>query len=109
LIRVKKGIYLRTDSPVPYSKELLANLMYGPSYVSLEYALQFHGLIPEAVKTVTSVTTGRRKSFTTPVGRFEYEHLAPRYFSLGIDIVNLEEGGRAFFIASPEKALFDTI
>jgi predicted transcriptional regulator of viral defense system len=47
IIRVKKGLYVLGDGhrKRPYSRELLANLIYGPSYVSLEYALSYHGLI----------------------------------------------------------------
>jgi predicted transcriptional regulator of viral defense system len=54
----------------PYSRELLANLMYGPTFISLESALAFYGLIPERVEAMLSVTTGRSREFDTPVGRF---------------------------------------
>lgn len=56
LIRVKKGLYVfgKQFSRGPYCLELLANKIYGPSYVSLEWALQFHGLIPERVEVVVS-------------------------------------------------------
>jgi len=58
IIRVKKGLYVfgEDNRKKPYSKEILANLIYGPSYISLDYALQYHGLIPERVEAVTSVT-----------------------------------------------------
>ena len=61
IIRVKKGLYVFGDKyrRYPYSKELLANLVYGPSYVSLDYALAYHGLIPERVEALTSVTPNR--------------------------------------------------
>src|SRR5208337_4775007 len=57
LIRIKKGIYVLGEiwRNGPFSKEILANLIYGPSYVSLEYALSWHRLIPERVDMVTSV------------------------------------------------------
>jgi hypothetical protein len=108
LIRVKKGLYVTNDPRDWYSKEVLANLVYGPSYVSLEYALRFHGLIPEAVETVTSVTTQRHKRYDTPLGRFEYEHLPERMYSCGIVYLSADTR-RGFFIASPEKALIDTL
>jgi predicted transcriptional regulator of viral defense system len=79
LIRIKKGIYIDPHSQYPYSKGILANLIYGPSYVSLEYALQHHNLIPEAVHVVTSVTTGREKRYRTPVGDFDYAHMPQRF------------------------------
>src|SRR5208283_2899901 len=52
IVRVKKGLYIFGPdySRGPYSRELLANLMYGPSYVSLDYALAHHALIPERVE-----------------------------------------------------------
>ena len=48
LIRVKKGIYVfgKEYQQRPYSLEILANLIYGPSYVSFEYALSYYNLIP---------------------------------------------------------------
>lgn len=106
LIRVKKGLYVRKNTP--YSREILANLIYGPSYLSLEYALAYYGLIPESVQTVTSVTTQKNKRFDTAVGRFEYRHLGLRYFPIGIDRIEVNDG-RAFLIASPEKAVFDLL
>lgn len=108
LIRVKKGLYVRNDPRDPYSREVLANLIYGPSYVSLEYALQYHGLIPEAVRTVTSVTTGRNKSFATPVGNFEYRHMPEVFFAPGSEWFPVDSR-RGFMIASSAKALFDIL
>lgn len=108
LIRIRKGLYLSTRTAAPYSKEILANLIYGPSYVSLEYALQHHSLIPEAVRVVTSVTTGRNKSYLTPIGIFEYSHLPERFFAPGAQY-EPADSNRNYNIASPAKALFDTL
>jgi len=68
IIRIKKGLYIFGDEyrRSPYSREILANLMYGPSYVSLDFALQYYGLIPERVEAVTCVTTGRLAGFQRP-------------------------------------------
>src|SRR4030042_2326128 len=67
IIRVKKGLYVFGEKykRYPYSKELLANLVYGPSYVSLDYALAYHGLLPEGVEALTSVTPSRSRRFAT--------------------------------------------
>ena len=108
LIRVKKGLYVTTDSRDWYSREVLANLIFGPSYVSLEYALRYHGLIPEAVETVTSVTTQRHKRYDTPLGRFEYEHLPVLAYACAMNFIAVD-ARRGFLIASPEKALIDTL
>lgn len=110
VVRVKKGLYVFGDNyrRHPYSKELLANLVYGPSYVSLDYALAYHGLIPERVEALTSVTPNRSRRFSTPVGLFVYRQVPARAYEVGM--VRVEgEHGQAFLIASPEKALADKI
>jgi len=110
IIRVKKGLYVfgKDYRKSPYSREVLANLIYGPSYISLEYGLQFHGLIPERVETVTSVTFGRSRKFFTPVGLFSYRMIPLRAFRTGMDRVEVGDG-RTFLIAVPEKALADKV
>ena len=109
IIRIKKGLYVFGDQlrRRPYSRELLANLIYGPSLVSLDSALSFHGLIPERVEAMTSTTTKRPKTFDTPIGAFIYRQTPNGYFHLGMDRV--EEGDVAFLIAVPERALADKI
>jgi hypothetical protein len=110
IIRVKKGLYLFGEQHrrAPYCRELLANLIYGPSCVSLDYALHYYGLIPERVETVTSVTCGRARSFETPVGYFSYRAIPMAAYRIGIDRIELVDG-RAFLMAIPEKALADRL
>ena len=110
IIRVKKGIYVFGPKYArrPFSREILANMIYGPSCISLDFALHYHGLIPERVEAVTSVTTGRGRRFVTPVGLFIYRQIPLEAFPVGIDQVQLE-GGRPFLMAVPEKALADKI
>ena len=110
IVRVKKGLYVFGDKyrRYPYSKELLANLVYGPSYVSLDYALAHHGLIPERVEALTSVTPNRSRRFSTPVGLCVYRQIPARAYEVGM--IRAEgEHGQAFLMASPEKALADKI
>lgn len=110
LIRLKRGLFV--VSPMvhsqPLSKELIANHIYGPSYISLQTALSFYGLIPERVHTVCSMTTKRSSSFINPLGNFDYISLPAAYFAIGIrqEIVN---NNYAYLIATPEKALCDMI
>jgi len=108
IVRVKKGLYIFADSyrKQPYSREILANLIYGPSCVSLEYALHNHGLTPERSIALTSVTTKRPKKFETPVGLFLYKNVPEAGFHVGLQRVEMQNG-RAFLIAGPEKALAD--
>jgi len=107
IIRIKKGLYIfnETYRRNPYERGLLANLIYGPSMVSLEYALAYHGLIPERVEEITSVSTGRSKRFETPVGRYSYR-LTP---CLSPGIQQVSRGGQVFLMASPERALADKL
>lgn len=110
LMRLKKGKYLVVNNIQnnPPSRELIANHLYGPSYVSFETALSFHGLIPERVYLIKSSITKRRKSFKTPLGLFEYISVPDKYYSIGIQqhVINKQY---AFLIASAEKALCDLI
>jgi hypothetical protein len=110
IVRIKKGLYVFGDKyrKHPYSKELLANLVYGPSYVSLDYALGYYGIIPERVEALTSVTFSRSRRFATPVGLFIYRRIPARAYEAGA--VRAEGShGQAYLIASPEKALADKI
>ncbi len=106
LIRVKKGIYVRADGG--YSLPTLANMIYGPSYVSQDYALSLYGLIPERVEAVTSMTIQRSKEFRTPVGTFVYSPLPARLYHFGVQHVELTPT-QTYLVASREKALVDTL
>lgn len=110
LVRVKKGIYIfgPRHRRRAYSREILANLLYGPSCLSLEYALHHHGLIPEQVESLTSVTTGRARTFSTPVGVFSYSRVPLGVFRLGVERLEMP-GGEGFLIATPERALADKV
>jgi hypothetical protein len=110
LILVKRGIYIpgpKLNIAKPHSY-LLANHILGPSYVSLESALSYHGLIPERVYEISSVTTENSKTYKTPAGRFSYTHVPLPYYSFGIQQVELSKTQTAL-VASPEKALCDKI
>lgn len=114
LIRLKNGFYLITDkirqgSKVLIPYEQVANLLYGPSYVSLEWALSFYGMIPERVHTITSMTLGRNKEYHTPVGDFSYYRLSAESYSIGIEQKNSPDFVGGFLMASPEKALADLV
>ncbi len=110
LIRVKKGVYIfaKRFARRPYSSEVLANLIFGPSYVSLEWACQYYRLIPEKVTTVTSVTTQRSKQFQTPLGLFTYDHLPTHAFCVGVASIQFSDKQYAL-VASKEKALADLL
>lgn len=110
LLRLKNGFFLivsRFRKKADYPYEQIANLLYGPSYISLEWALSFYGFIPERVSVVTSVTIGSNKEFATPIGVFTYMHLSSFRYSVGINHKAIEGQLGGFLIATPEKALAD--
>ncbi len=109
LTSLKKGLYIYNS---PYiktlvSKEIIANNLLGPSYISYDYALKYHGVIPERVEVVTSATTKRAKTFSTPHGVFSYRHTDKALYTLGLEIVSSKQGN--FMMASKEKALCDKV
>lgn len=110
LIRIKKGLFVVApqEGIGTISRELIANHLYGPSYVSLESALSYHNLIPERVYSVRSVTMKRAKKYDTPLGVFDYRTVSPDYFSIGIQ-QQVTKNNTTFMIASPEKSLCDMI
>ncbi len=110
ITRVKKGLYVFGPeySRAPVCKEVLANLIFGPSCISLEYALAFHGLIPERVETLTSVTPKKDKAFDTPLGRFTYRYLGLEKYAVGIEQVWIDKT-HPVLMASIEKAICDYV
>ncbi len=110
IIRIRKGLYIFGPN---YQKklislEILGNLIYSPSYISLEYALSKYGLIPERVPTVTSICLKRAKTFQTPLALFSYAKRASSIYSLGLLNIEIPTEG-AYMIATPEKALVDVL
>ena len=106
LIPIIKGLY-ETDRSVP--GYYLAGIIYGPSYLSFEYALAWHDLIPEAVYTFTSATCGkkRKKQYETPYGIFTFRDIPVTAFPYGTELH--AENGYGFVIASAEKAVCDQL
>src|SRR3990167_6718524 len=110
MTHIRRGLYSLTDrigylrKPHPFE---LAQYLYGPSYISLESALSFHKLIPEAVYTVTSATGKRTKEFQTPLGLFDYLHLP--LDNLYTEVELIKENGYLFFMAKPWKAICDYV
>jgi len=109
LIQLRRGLYTfaephRKMPPHPF---LVANRLKRASYISLQSALEHHGLIPEYVPSITSVTTGRPEALSTPLGNFIFKHIKKELF-FGYQLVDLGSGQSAF-IACPEKALLDLL
>jgi len=109
LVQLRRGIYIlnENDRKVFPSRFFFANQIMWPSYVSLESALGHYGLIPEAVKDATSVTSKKTVRFKNKTGEFIYQHIKPEAFR-GYRSFK-DEAGLAVFIAEPEKAVVDFI
>lgn len=107
LIQLRRGIYIlnENDRKVSPSRFFFANQIMWPSYVSLESALGYYGLIPEAVNDVTSVTSKKTAYFKNKTGEFIYQHIKPEAFK-GYHSFK-DEAGLNVFIAEPEKAIVD--
>lgn len=109
LIQLRRRLYVlskqyQKTSPHPF---LIANRIKRASYVSLQSALEYHGLIPEYVPIVTSISTGRPEEVITPLGSFIFKHIKKEFFS-NYKLIDLGERQSAF-IATPEKALLDLL
>jgi hypothetical protein len=110
LIHVRRGLYclgakFQKQGINPFT---LAQLIYGPSYISLEMALSYHGWIPEAVYAVTSVCSKVSKEFSTDIGLFSYVRIPQKELYACVQRVDDGHGG-FFFMASPIKALADYV
>lgn len=109
LMRLKNGFYVLGGAlqQHPLNLLLVANHLYGPSYVSLETALSWHQLIPESTPTILSCHPKRTRQFQTSVGLFRYRKIPESAFFVGV--TSVESLGKHMLIASPEKALLDKL
>jgi predicted transcriptional regulator of viral defense system len=103
VIKRRRELYTLPDQPA--SDLEIANRLYRPSYVSFEYALAYHHLIPESVYAVTSATVRTSRHFEALGKVFTYRRIKPSVFT---GYRSERVGGRVVLIAEPEKALVDT-
>jgi predicted transcriptional regulator of viral defense system len=104
VVRIKKGMYAFPDAIPPES--YLANKLYAPSYISREFALSYHGIIPETVYEITSVSTKATRKFEKLGKVYSYRRIRKDAFT-GYNIV--KQQGYSFLMADPEKAFVDTL
>ncbi len=102
IARLKRGIYVFPDALPP--DVYIANKLYEPSYISLEFALSYHRIIPETVYEITSVTTKATRRFETTGKIFSYRKIKRIAFTgYGTE----KQKGLTFYIADAEKAFVD--
>ena len=119
IIKIRNGWYCfsgnENSGNFPW---LAANMIYKPSYISLHSALSYYDLIPEAVFSITSITTKKTNHFDTPLGNCTYNHAKPELFSFGQTLIDFYAApaladshtsgiGRKILLAEPEKAVLD--
>ena len=106
IIKLTKSLYETNQNTSGY---LVANAIYTPSYLSFDYALAYHGLIPEAVYVYTSATYNKKKKkqYNNKLGTFIYRDVPSNVYPYGINIV--KEGEYYYAIATPEKAICDKL
>ena len=106
VVPLRRGMYVLAAPyrQVPAQPAELANAIQRPSYLSERWALSYHGVIPEGVSVLTSVTTRTTRRYQNPLGDFSYRTVKQDLF-YGYGPVHL--AGRKVLIATPEKALID--
>ena len=92
---------IKTTEPFLY---YVANMLYHPSYISLETALARYGFIPEGVFQILSCSTLKTQTFDTLRGIFVYRNIKSKLF-FGYTLEQWED--RHYAIAEPEKTLID--
>jgi hypothetical protein len=120
VIRIHRGLYCLASRYLRQKPDslVLAQRIYGPSYISLETALSYHGWIPEAVYTITSASMDRSREFETPLGHFSFTRIPQKIFYTEVTRIEREGGSKnepgfyareTFLIASPLKSLADYV
>lgn len=120
----KKGLLLQLRQEWYAFPELLqrpdfsryvASRIYRPSYISLHTALSIYGMIPEAVTSITSVSSLKTARFENAFGQYTYQNIKPNLF-FGYKPVRLPQNTaifnppqQAWMLAHPEKALLDLL
>ena len=110
ILNIRRGLYCLAPQyqKKPISIYGLSQYIYGPSYISLETALSYHGWIPEAVYACTCVSYRNAREFKTPLGIFSYKRVPQKTFYAGVERC-VDSNGNVFFMASPAKALADYV
>ena len=112
IVTLKRGIYvsseylsrIKNNNGIGAYYELVANIIYQPSYLSCEYVLQKYGIMSEAVTVVTSVSTKKTNKFANELSAFRYYSIKENLFT-GFAIK--QRGDFTIAEASVTKALFD--
>jgi len=105
-IPIIRGLY-ETEKTTP--GYYLSAYIYGPSYLSFDYALAYYGMIPERVANYTSATYSKQKTkkYVTAFGTYIYRDIPESAYPF--DVIAIEENNYVYYIATKEKALCDKL
>lgn len=106
LIKIKNGLYMFNNRMDSVDAIELSQLIYEPSYISMESALRYYNFIPEMVYAITCVTTKANRNFKNVAGNYIYSHIKPELF-FGYIPIKTKYG--YYYVAEPEKAVLDFI
>lgn len=106
LYKLKNGLFETNPNTPGY---LLSSSIYGPSYLSFDYALFYYGLIPEKVQNYTNATFSKKKKkkYVNYFGTFLYRDVPKEVYPYGINLHS--ENNYSYQIATKEKALCDKL
>jgi len=102
--RLRRDLYALGSASL--SDPYVANKLYEPSYISLEFALSYYGIIPESVYAITSITPRSPKRFEVQGKAFTYRHIKKTAYA---GYQTRQQQGLTFYIAEPEKAFVDLL
>lgn len=111
IFRIRRGLFCldRRYLAAPPNPLALAQLVYGPSYLSAETALSWHGWIPEAVHSIVSTGLGRSREFTTPLGTYAFRRVPQKSLLCGVQRIAEAAHHVSYLMARPLKALADYV
>ena len=104
VFQIKKGIYCFDLGRVDQFE--LASILYPQSYISLESALNYYGLIPDIPLSVTSVTPVTTKTIKSVLGIYFYSKISPKLF---FGYQTIIKNNLRYYFAKKEKAFLDFI
>lgn len=107
ITRIRRGLWAVVTHPDFSPFAVVPHLFEAgeQGYVSLLSALNLHGMIEQIPRVVHVMTTVQRPRLETPVGTYEFHQIHAELF----DGFGPYRNTGNFDIATPEKALFDTL
>ena len=100
--RLRQGLWALQPNIDPFTLAPYLTAPF-PAYISFWSALHRHHMIEQIPRQISVASLDRTRHLTTTIGTYSIHHLAPELFD---GYRGTEDSG---YLATPEKALFDTI